>query len=151
MKPNRIELHPRPASDFDTTTAWRVMAIADVDAELKRIEHALGGATKLRPSDIDMDEGEWHALITSLMADLPQSESDIATAAPASSTACDALLSHVAQARRALKYVASAVPAGASPTATVLLPATWAARFEMLIGCGELPAAWLLRYDVRQF
>jgi hypothetical protein len=145
----KIFIAPHPASSFSAEYDWRVMSFADVDAELKSFERALGGALRAKV-DVDITEEEWSALIDRLVHELGRCESDDVVV-PLAEAECLALRRRAAQARKALRYAGRLHSDGASPTKTALLPVPYARRIELLLGNGELPIAWLLRVDVLEF
>lgn len=120
-----------------------------MDAELKAAERAFGGATKLKPGDVQISEEDWSALIAHLAEALKgESDSDLPDFSGAQ---CNALRSRIAQARRAIRYARKLSAPGVDPPTTVLLPAGHAGLLERLLGRGELPIVWLYPLDVARF
>lgn len=145
-----FHIQPQRENDFDEGIAWRVMSLDTVDAELKRLERALGGATKLRPKDVDLSDEGWYALMERVLVALENTESGV-DPLDLSEKENMALRSRIGQARKALKYARRLQGHQVDPTTTVLLPEQFAPRFEMLIGHGELPIAWIVSLDVSKF
>lgn len=149
MKLHIVEMHPCKSHELDSSIDWQLMSLSDADAELKTLERTLGGATKVRTNDVPIDEDDWSDWIDTLIPRLSPRASDAVLAmGPISELHRVALFARVAQARRALKFAASAVIAGECSTTTALLPKTWPTRFRLLIGNGSLPIAWVMHVDV---
>ncbi|MEJ1410466.1 MAG: hypothetical protein RPU60_09660 [Candidatus Sedimenticola sp. (ex Thyasira tokunagai)] len=141
-------------TDIPRQDPLAVMTLRELRAELDRLTTALG--PEQPGTQPDLPDDDWEDTIKSIIDYLPSVRPDTDTLSEclhASTFPQDrlALAWRVAQVKRALDDVPNNYGKDYDPTATVLLPASYARRFELLIGKGALPLVWVRALDVCQF
>ncbi|MEJ1358300.1 MAG: hypothetical protein RPU42_14430 [Candidatus Sedimenticola sp. (ex Thyasira tokunagai)] len=141
-------------TDIPRQDPLAVMTLDELGDELRSLEQAIG--VEAPGTQPDLDDDSWETLLQAVIARLPAIR-------PATDTVRECLHSatfhhdrfalawRVAQVKRALDDVPSNYGKDYDPTATVLLPVSYARRFSLLIGEGSLPLVWVRALDVCQF
>ncbi len=131
-----------------------MMTIEELVTELADLEAAIGASSPAEQPDIC--ENDWSDIIQAILNALPavQPATDTLTEHLHASTFDQdrlALAWRVGQVQRALDDVPSNFGTDYGPTTTVLLPASYARRFELLVGKGVIPLAWVRSLDACRF
>lgn len=143
-------LEPALASELPRADAMMIMSADELGHELKYFAKQLKGADKAGAEDFGEDE--WGNLISTLVPKLhPEPAIGISMVAHLEPRSRGAVLLKIEQVQRALKFATSVRGAGYEPTSTLLVPALFPRRFELLVGYGCLPVAWVQVLDVPRF
>lgn len=150
---NYIQLLPLPMQ-----STFAMFSFADIRHELNNlyeVASTLYNIKNVRCNDISFKDGEWASFIYAMklcFGSLPPETDTLKRALHGTEWHEGAALG--LQTRKALKALIFAeenVEKQYGDQACLLLPVTYAQRFEMLIGEGRLPAASVTQFDVLKF